>query len=129
MGMFVMDDSFIAFLQDSFNELRRLPLLNDHYDKLIVILGVVLLLYFVGSLVRNVLLGALVVFLLWGFRYQDMGDSRHVNRYTGAVCDVTRECWQSGKTSDFYDRRSEGRSDDRSYGRSYDRSYDRSSYR
>ena len=124
-----MDDSFIAFLQDSFNELRRLPLLNDHYDKLIVILGVVLLLYFVGSLVRNVLLGALVVFLLWGFRYQDMGDSRHVNRYTGAVCDVTRECWQSGKTSDFYDRRSEDRSDDRSYGRSYDRSYDRSSYR
>jgi hypothetical protein len=115
-----MDDSFIAFFQDIFNELRRLPLINDHYDKLFVIIGVVLLLYFVGSLARNVLLGALVVFLLWGFRYQDLGDSRHVNRYTGAVCDTGRECWQSGKSTDFYDR---------SYDRSNDRSYDRSSYR
>ena len=124
-----MDDSFIGFFQGIFSELRRLPLFNDHYDKLFVILGVLLLLYFVGSLARNVLLGALVVFLLWGFRYQDMGESRHVNRYTGAVCDVTRECWQSGKSSDFYDRRSDDRSDDRLYGRSNDRSYDRSSYR
>ena len=124
-----MDDSFIGFFQDIFNEMRRLPLFNDHYDKLFAILGVLLILYFVGSLARNVLLGALVVFLLWGFRYQDLGDSRHVNRYTGAVCDVTRECWQSGKSSDFYDRRSEDRSDDRSFGRSNDRSYDRSSYR
>ena len=51
-----MDDSFIGFFQDIFNELRRLPLFNDHYDKLFVILGVLLLLYFVGSLARNVAL-------------------------------------------------------------------------
>jgi hypothetical protein len=115
-----MDNNFVAFFQDIFNELRRLPLLSDHYDKLFVILGVLLLLYFVGSLARNVLLGALVVFLMWGFRYQDLGDSRHVNRYTGAVCDTARECWQSEKSTDFYDR---------SYNRSNDRPYDRSSYR
>ncbi len=99
-----MDDGFIAFFQNIFNELRRLPLFNDHYDKLIVILGVLLLLYFVGSLARNVLLGALVIFLLWGFRYQDIGKSRHVNRYTGAVCDATTECWQTERTRDFFDR-------------------------
>ena len=108
-----MDDGFIAFFQNIFNELRRLPLFNDHYDKLIVILGVLLLLYFVGSLARNVLLGALVIFLLWGFRYQDIGDSRHVNRYTGAVCDATTECWQTERTRDFYDR--SDRSDRSSY--------------
>ena len=99
-----MDDGFIAFFQNIFNELRRLPLFNDHYDKLIVILGVLLLLYFVGSLARNVLLGGLVIFLLWGFRYQDIGESRHVNRYTGAVCDATTECWQTERTRDFFDR-------------------------
>jgi len=99
-----MDNSFIGFVQDIFSELQRLPLFHDHYDKLIVILGVLLLLYFVGSLARNVLLGALVIFLLWGFRYQDFGDTRHVNRYTGAVCDATRECWQPERTRDFYDR-------------------------
>lgn len=113
-----MDDSFIGFVQDIFNYLRSLPFLNDHYDKLIVILGVLLIIYFVGSVVRNLLIGALVVFLLWGFRFQDIGDSRHVNRYTGAVCDAARECWQPEKFSDIYDRSS------------YDRSsYDRSSHR
>ena len=111
-----MDDSFIAFFQDILNHLRSLPFLNEHYDKLIVVLGALLLFYFVGSMVRNVLIGAVIIFLLWGFRYQDAGESRHVNRYTGAVCDVTRECWQSEKSSDYYDR-------------SYDRSYGRSSYR
>ncbi len=104
-----MDDSFIGFVQDIFYYLRSLPLFHDHYDKLIPILGVLLAIYFLGSLVRNLLIGILVIFFLWGFRYQDVGESRHVNRYTGAVCDVTRECWQPEKFPDFYDR---------SYGRS-----------
>ena len=99
-----MDDSFTGFVQDILNHLRSLPFLNEHYDKLIVILGVLLLLYFVGSLARTVLLGALVIFLLWGFRYQDIGESRHVNRYTGAVCDATTECWQTERTRDFFAR-------------------------
>ena len=104
MRSFVIDDSFIGFVQDISNYLRSLPLFNDHYDKLIVVLGVLLAIYFVGSLVRNLLVGTLVIFLLWGFRYQDVGYSQHVNRYTGAVCDVTRECWQPEKSPNFYDR-------------------------
>ena len=107
-----MDNSFIGFVQDIFNELQRLPLFHDHYDKLLVILVVLLAIYFVGSLVRNVLIGAAIIFLLWGFRYQDAGNSQHVNRYTGALCDVTRECWLRENSSNLYDR-----------------SYDRSSYR
>jgi hypothetical protein len=101
-----MDDSFISFFQDILNHLRSLPFLNEHYDKLIVVLGALLLFYFVGSMVRNVLIGAVIIFLLWGFRYQDAGESRHVNRYTGAVCDTARECWQPERTRDFYDRSS-----------------------
>jgi len=107
-----MDNSFVGFFQNMFNELQRLPLFHDHYDKLLVILGGLLAIYFVGSLVRNVLLGAAIIFLLWGFRYQDAGYSQHVNRYTGAVCDVARECWLRENSSNLYDR-----------------SYDRSSYR
>jgi len=128
-----MDDSFIGFFQDILNRLRSLPFLNDHYDKLIVVLGALLLFYFVGSMIRNVLIGAVIVFLLWGFRYQDLGESRHVNRYTGASCDATSECWQPEKFSDVYDRSSSDRSrhrrssDDRF---SDDRSnFDRSTYR
>ena len=118
-----MDDSFIGFVQNIINYLRNLPFLNDHYDKLIVVLGALLLFYFVGSMVRNVLIGAVIIFLLWGFRYQDAGDARHVNRYTGAVCDVTRECWQPERFSDVYDRSGYDRS-------SHDRpNHDRSSYR
>ncbi len=107
-----MDDSLIGLIQDIFHYLRSLPLFNDHYDKLAVILGALLLFYVVGSLVRNVLVGAVVIFLLWGFRYQDTGYSQHVNRYTGAVCDAGTECWRPGRSRDFYDR-----------------SYDRLSYR
>ena len=123
-----MDNSFIGFVEDIFNYLRSLPLLNEHYDKVIVVLGALLLFYFVGAMVRNVLIGALLVFFLWGFRYQDIGDSRHVNRYTGALCDVTSECWQPEKFSDVYDRSRRDRpGHDRS---SYDRpDYERSSSR
>jgi len=116
-----MDDSFIGFVQNIINYLRNLPFLNDHYDKLIVVLGALLLFYFVGSMMRNVLIGAVIIFLLWDFRYQDAGDARHVNRYTGAVCDVTRECWQPERFSDIYDRSG--------YDRSSRPSHDRSSYR
>lgn len=104
-------------VQDIFDYFRSIPLVNDHYDKLIAILAVVAIVYFVGSMARNVLIGALVVFLLWGFRYQDLGNSRHENRYTGAVCDTTSECWQPEKISDIYDRSSHSHS-------SYDRSQD-----
>ncbi len=143
-----MDNNFMDFVQEIFNYLRSLPFLNDHYDKLIVILGALVLLYFVGSMIRSVLIGAVLVFLLWGFRYQDIGDSQHINRYTGAVCDATSECWQPEKFSNVYDRSGSDRprhrrsSDDRlnddrlSDDRlnddrpNYDRpSHDRSSYR
>lgn len=128
-----MDNSFIGFFQDILNHLRSLPFLNEHYDKLIVVLGALLLFYFVGSMVRNVLIGAVIVFLLWGFRYQDVGDTRHINRYTGAVCDATSECWQPEKFSNVYDRSSSDRS--RHHRSSDDRlnddrpNYDRSNYR
>jgi len=41
-----MDNSFIGFVEDIFNYLRGLPLLNEHYDKLIVVLGALLLFLF-----------------------------------------------------------------------------------
>jgi hypothetical protein len=113
-----MHDSYDGFFQDFFSFLRSFPLFNDHYDKLLVILGVLLIIYFVGAMARNLVIGALVIFLLWGFRFQDLGESRHINRYTGAVCDMTSECWQPEKFSDIYDRSRHDRS-----------GYDRPSYR
>ncbi len=113
-----MEEGIVNIIHEIFGYFRNNPLFYDHYDKLIAILGVLLIVYFVGALARNLLLGALIIFLLWGFRYQDFGDSRHVNRYTGAVCDSNTECWQPEKFSHIYDRSS------------YDRtSYDRPSYR
>ena len=99
-----MEDSFIGVVQDILSYLRSLSIYHDHSDKLIVIAGLLLIIYFVGSMIRTLLMGALIVFVLWGFRYQDVGYSQHVNRYTGAVCDVTRECWQPEKSPNFYDR-------------------------
>ncbi len=99
-----MEDSFIGVVQDILSYLRSLPMCHDHSDRLIVIAGLLLIIYFVGSMIRNLLIGALIIFLLWGGRYQDAGYSQHVNRYTGAVCDVSRECWQPEKFPNFYER-------------------------
>ncbi len=118
MGKSVMEEGIVNFIHEIFSYFRNNPLFYDHYDKLFAILGVLLIIYFVGALARNLLLGALIVFLLWGFRYQDLGESRHANRYTGAVCDTGSECWQPERFSDIYDRSSRDRS-----------SYDRPSYR
>ncbi len=93
MGTFVVEDTIVNIVHDIFDFFRNNPLFYDHYDKLAAILAVLLIIYFVGSLARNLLIGALIVFLLWGFRYEDAGYSRHVNRYTGAACDSDRECW------------------------------------
>ena len=101
-----MEEGVVNFVHDIFSYFRSNPLFYDHYDKLIAILAVVLIIYFVGSLARTLLLGALIVFLLWGFRYQESGYSQHANRYTGAVCDTNRECWIPEKSYEPYDRRS-----------------------
>lgn len=104
MGLPFMDYNSPNLIQDFFDFLRNLPLFSEHYDKLFVVLGVLAALYFVGAMVRNVLIGATVIFLLWGFRYQETGYSHHVNRYTGAVCESGRECWMPARSPEFDNR-------------------------
>ena len=48
-----MEDSFIGAVQDILSYLRGLPIYHDHSDKLIVIAGLLLIIYFVGSMIRN----------------------------------------------------------------------------
>jgi hypothetical protein len=46
---------------------------------------------------RRLLAAAILLAILvgaWMFRYQPFADGRaHVNRFTGAVCGISQECW------------------------------------
>ncbi len=98
-----MEEGIVDLVHAVFSYLRSIPLLYDHHDKLFMIVGLLLAVYFVGSFIRNLLIVTLIIFVLWGFRYQDDGYSGHVNRYTGASCDVGRECWFSERSPRPFD--------------------------